>query len=66
MTCAGFINNNQIDELVFEQMLLSLKNGGKMVFAARFSYIGEYWYNEKLLELEKMGRIKALKELLES
>lgn len=48
VTCAGFLNNNQIDELVFEQMLLALKNGGKMVFAARYSYIGEYWYVEKL------------------
>merc|ERR1711981_575110 len=62
VTCTGFINNNQIDELVFEQMLLALKNGGKMVFAARFSYIGEYWYNAKLLELEKLGRIRAIKE----
>lgn len=44
VTCAGFINNNQIDEKIFEQMLLTLKNGGKMIFAARYSYIGEYWY----------------------
>lgn len=62
VTCAGFLNNNQVDELVFEQMLLALKNGGKMVFAARYSYIGEYWYVEKLAQLEKLGRIKAIKE----
>jgi len=42
-------------------MLLALKNGGKLVFAARFSYIGEYWYVPKLAELEKLGRIKAIK-----
>jgi len=50
-----------MDEKVFEQMLLALKNGGMMVFAARYSYIGEYWYSEKLAELEKLGRIKAVK-----
>lgn len=42
-------------------MLVSLKNGGIMVFAARYSFIGEYWYSEKLEALEKLGRIKALK-----
>jgi len=61
ITCAGFLNNNQIDAEVFEQMLLGLKNGGMMVFAARYSYIGEYWYMNKLQELEKLGRIKAIK-----
>ena len=29
-----------------------------MVFAARFSYLGEYWYNSILEEMEKEGRIK--------
>lgn len=48
VTCAGFLNNNQIDHEVFEQMLLGLKNGGMMIFAARYSYIGDYWYTEKL------------------
>lgn len=61
VTCAGFLNNNQMDGGVLEQMLLALKNGGMMVFAARYSYIGEYWYAEKLAELEKLGRIKAIK-----
>lgn len=42
-------------------MLLGLKNGGIMVFAARYSFIGEYWYMAKLQELEKLGRIKAVK-----
>jgi len=60
VTCAGLINNNHMDENIFEQMLLALKNGGVMVFAARFSYIGNYWYTEKLELLEKLGRIKLL------
>jgi hypothetical protein len=29
-------------------MRLGLKNGGMMIFAARYSYIGDYWYTEKL------------------
>jgi len=40
---------------------LGLKNGGIMVFAARYSFIGEYWYVAKLQELEKLGRLKAIK-----
>lgn len=42
-------------------MLLSLKAGGIMIFAARFSYLGTFWYANKLEELEKLGRIKFLK-----
>jgi len=49
-----------MDEKIFEEMLLSLRNGGIMVFTARFSYLGNYWYTEKLEQLEKLGRIKAL------
>ena len=42
-------------------MLLSLKNHGIMIFAARYSYIGDYWYTTKLEALEKLGRIKFIK-----
>jgi len=61
VTCAGLINNNHMDEKIFEQMLLSLKNGGIMVFAARYSFIGNYWYNDKLEDLEVLGRLTLLK-----
>lgn len=61
ITCAGFLNNNHVYDEVFEQMLLGLKNGGIMVFAARYSYIGEYWYMPKLRQLEKYGRLKSVK-----
>jgi len=61
VTCAGFLNNNGMDERLFEQMLLALKKDGLMVFAARYSYLGDYWYADKLAELEKLGRIKAIK-----
>ena len=49
-----------MDDKIFEQMLLALKPGGIMVFAARFSYLGTFWYNDKLEELENMGRVKFL------
>ena len=41
-------------------MILSLRNGGIMIFTARFSYLGDYWYTETLERLEKLGRIQAL------
>lgn len=41
-------------------MLLALKKDGIMVFAARFSYLGDYWYADALAALEKLGRIKAI------
>jgi len=38
-------------------MLFSLKNGGYMIFSAQYSYIGNFEYDETLLQLEKAGRI---------
>ena len=61
VTAAGLINNNHLDEKIFEQMLVALKPGGIMVFSARYSFLGNFWYTEKLEEMEKLGRIKALK-----
>lgn len=60
VTAAGLINNNYMDEKLFEQMLLSLREFGYLVFTARFSYLGDYWYVDKLAELEKAGRIKSI------
>lgn len=60
VTSAGLVVNNYMDEKLFEEMLLSLNNGGIMVFTARFSYLGNYWYSDKLADLEKAGRIKSL------
>mgnify|MGYP001214483749 CR=1 FL=1 len=58
VTAAGLINNNFMDLKLFEQMLVCLKPGGYMVFSARFSYLGQYWYTDVLENLEKAGRIK--------
>ena len=50
-----------MDEKVFEQMLLCLKPSGLIVFAATFSYLGKYFYETKLEELQNFGRLKFLK-----
>ena len=50
-----------MDEKIFEQILLSLKPGGLIVFAARYSYLGKYFYETKLEELEKFERLKFIK-----
>ena len=41
-------------------MLVCCKNLGHIVFAARFSYLGDYWYADKVAELEKAGRMKFI------
>jgi predicted TPR repeat methyltransferase len=58
LTAGGLINNNHLDEKIFEQMLLCTKQHGYIVFTARFSYMGDYWYVKKLAELEKAGRLR--------
>jgi len=60
VTCAGLINNNHMDYLLFEEMLLSCKQGGYIVFAARFSYMGKYWYDDVIQELHNSLRWKLI------
>jgi hypothetical protein len=62
VTAAGLVNNNFMDIKLFEQMLMCLKPGGYMVFSARFSYLGQYWYTDILGDLEKAGRIKFVQD----
>lgn len=56
VTCAGLINNNHMDYLLFEEMLLAVKKGGFVIFAARFSYMGKYWYDQVIKEMHDDGR----------
>lgn len=56
VTCAGLINNNHMDYLLFEEMLLSVRQERYIIFAARFSYMGDYWYDKVIRELELGGR----------
>lgn len=60
VTCAGLINNNHMDYLLFEEMLLSCKQGGYIVFACRFSYMGKYWYDDVIQEMHNSMRWKLL------
>lgn len=41
-------------------MLLSLKKGGYAVFAARFSYMGRYWYDQVIKDMHDSGRWNLL------
>jgi len=58
--CTGLINNNYMDYLLFEEMLLSVKKGGYVVFAARYSFMGKYWYDKIIKEMHENGRWKLV------
>jgi len=60
VTASDLVTNNFETEKIFEEMLLSLRNGGIMIFTTKFSYLGNYWYTEALEKLEKSGRVQAL------
>lgn len=60
VTCAGLVNNNHMDYLLFEEMLLSCKQGGYIVIACRFSYMGKYWYDDVIQEMHNSMRWKLL------
>ena len=42
-------------------MMLAIKKGGYCIFTVQFSYLGDFWYSDKLKELEKAGRLKFVK-----
>merc|ERR1712093_696845 len=60
VVASGLINNNHMDEGIFEEMMRSAKKNALIIFAARFSYIGEYWYDEELHKLKVSHRLKQL------
>jgi hypothetical protein len=37
-------------------MLLSCKKGGYVIFAARYSFMGNYWYDKIIKEMQEQGR----------
>lgn len=41
-------------------MLLSCKQGGHIVFAARYSPMGKYWYDDIIQQLQDDGRMKLV------
>ena len=58
---AGLINGNHLDQGIIEEMIMATKQNGLLVFSARFSYMGNYWYNFYMRDQENDGRIKKLK-----
>ena len=62
VVCAGLINNNHFDYMLLEEMTMCLKKDALAIFAARFSYLGEYWYNTVLREMEGEKRWKLLEK----
>ena len=62
VVCAGTVNNNHMDYLLFEQMILAAKQSGLVMFAARFSFLGVYWYNDICKMIEDENRWKLIEE----
>ena len=42
---------------------MSLRPGGIIVFAARFSFLGKFWYETKLEEMQSFERLKRIEIL---
>jgi len=58
---AGLLNNNHLEYQLIEEMIMTTKQNGLIVFSARYSMMGNYWYTFYLKELEAEGRIKLIK-----
>jgi len=56
LTCSGLVNNGYMDYQLFEEMLLSVKKGGYIIFTAQYSYMGHYWYDKIVKEMHEDGR----------
>ena len=63
IVCAsGLINNNHMDESLFEDMMRSAKKDALIIFAAKLSYIGEYWYDSVLDKFKTESRMRLLEK----
>ena len=62
LTAGDIIDLLLHEENIFEQMLLAMKNKGVAVFTVQYSFMGEFWWSDKLTEMEKFGRIKLLNQ----
>jgi predicted TPR repeat methyltransferase len=63
ITAAGILAEGHLDNNVFEEFLLSLKDNGYAIFATRTMYLEKYSYGEKIKELEETKRWKLIKEI---
>lgn len=53
ITAAGILAEGHLDNNVFEEMLLALKDNGFAIFATRTMYLEQYSYGQKIKELEE-------------
>ena len=60
--CSGLVNGNNMDYKLFEEFVLAAKQKGLIIFAARHSFIGEYWYSAITRLMESEGRIRFLED----
>jgi len=60
VTAAGVVNGNHMEFNLFEEMLMSLKKGGIAVFAARYSFMGYFWYEKVIKDMQTDGRWELL------
>jgi len=63
ITAAGILAEGHLDNNVFDEMLIALKQGGYAVFATRTMYLSQYSYGTKIKELEEQGKWKLVKEI---
>jgi predicted TPR repeat methyltransferase len=61
ITAAGILAEGHLDNNVFDEMLLALKQGGYAVFATRTMYLEQYSYGQRIKELEEQGKWKLMK-----
>ena len=61
-TASGILADNHLDNSVFEEMLLSLKQGGIAVFTSRTEYLESYGYGAYMQMLEETGKWQFVKK----
>ena len=62
VTASGILAEGHLDNKVFDEMLMCLKQGGYAIFATRTMYLTKYNYCEKIKELEDQGKWKLINE----
>ena len=62
VTASGILAEGHLDNRVFDEMLMSIRDNGFMIFATRTEYLSKYSYAEKIKELTQQGKWKLVTE----
>jgi predicted TPR repeat methyltransferase len=62
VTASGILAENHLDCSVFDEMILSLKQGGIAIFATRTEYLTKYGYGDYMKKLADEGKWRYVKE----